>query len=297
MNKPILLTNIMIFIASLFFPLYSAHSQEFLPASERVEIINRATIYGIGGISTGNNKENKSVNPSSKIVLDYNISDRWKVFSLFNIGSGPESSEESTKDSIKFDINSIFFPDEGDLGGKAGISVALWRSFHKKDANNESDNDRLKEIAPFFEWSFQKRNGIVNQENLQFFVTTSKIGLMFTSIEGFSMSNSNFQSLKFMGGVYFTWILITDGSVIDFQKFFGNQNFSDSFKGIGAKIGFQYNSFIYEMELQQAGDRGKGNPENQIIQEKFSVRISAAGVGLALGSMKRNSLKFFKIGN
>lgn len=111
------------------------------------------------------------------------------------------------------------------------------------------------------------------------------------------MSNGNFQSLKFMGGVYFTWILITDGSVIDFQKFFGNQNFSDSFKGIGAKIGFQYNSFIYEMELQQAGDRGKGNPENQIIQEKFSVRISAAGVGLALGSMKRNSLKFFKIGN
>lgn len=174
MNKPILLTNIMIIIASLFFTLYSAHSQEFLPASERVEIINRATIYGIGGISTGNNKENKSVNPSSKIVLDYNISDRWKVFSLFNIGSGPESSEESTKDSIKFDINSIFFPDEGDLGGKTGISVALWRSFHKKDANNESDNDRLKEIAPFFEWSFQKRNGIVNQENLQFLLLPAK---------------------------------------------------------------------------------------------------------------------------
>ena len=291
MNISNLTANIMIFLFCLSTPSYSVYSQEFLPAPVDIDTVNIATIYGVGGISTGNGKEDKSADPSSKVVLDYNISSRFNFYSVFNIGSGLESSVETVElpggDSIsrsELDINSIFFPEDGDIGGMAGGSYALRRKV--------VDNVRMKELALFGEWSFQKREGTKSAEELKFFVATTKLGFKFTAVERFDVGNGKFQTFKFMGGVYFTRINITDGTEDDFQKLFGDKKLLVKFSGFGVKIGFQYNSFIYEMDLQQVEGHGDRNSEEATIGEKFSIKISAAGVGLALGRMPRKAQRF-----
>lgn len=71
-----------------------------------------------------------------------------------------------------------------------------------------------------------------------------------------------------------------------------SQNFTDRVYPLGIRIGFQYNSFRYEMDIQQMKGRKKSKTNTGIIREKFGIKVSIAGVGLAFGSMQRKAAKF-----